>query len=99
MQVLIDGENLRHQIAHVLLAKGLITEVNNYFPFNLAGFCKAVIKDENVSVSYYTTKIKQPKYAIPKALENKITFITEANRRWVADLTNQSVRVVKAGYL
>jgi len=99
MRVLIDGENLRHQIAHVLLSKGLITEVNNYFPFDLAGFCGAIIKDETIEISYYTTKIKQPKYAIPKALEAKISTITEANRRWVADLTNQSVRVVKAGYL
>lgn len=99
MHILIDGENLRHQIAHVLLAKGLITEVNNYFPFNLAGFCKAIAQDDTATINYYTTKIKQPKYTIPKALEEKIATITEANRRWVADLTNQSVRVVKAGYL
>lgn len=99
MRVLIDGENLRHQIAHVLLAKNLITEVNAYFPFNLSGFCKTVLKDDSIEINYYTTKIKAPQYEIPAALTAKIAAITESNRRWVADLTNQSIRVIKAGHL
>jgi uncharacterized LabA/DUF88 family protein len=50
-------------------------------------------------ISYYTTRIKQPHFEIPEMLTNKITAIQESHRRWIAMLTNQGIRVIKAGNL
>ncbi len=99
MKVLIDGENLRHQLAHVLDYNQKITDHNAYFRFDLTGFISEVLHTENVDITYYTTRIKQPDQKIPVKLQNKITAISASKRRWVADLTNQNVTVVKAGYL
>lgn len=99
MKILIDGENLRHQIAHVLHTNQKISDWNDYFKFDLPGFLTEALRADTVDVTYYTTRIKQPEQKIPQQLQDKITDITTANRRWVADLTNQGVTVVKAGYL
>lgn len=99
MRVIVDGENLRHQIAHVLYAHKKITHKSDYFPFDLVGFLRDALRQEEVQVSYYTTKIRQPKHKIPVALKKQLAAVSLANRKWVADLTNQGVRVEKAGYL
>lgn len=100
-EILIDGENLRHQIAHVLQSAQKLKDKNGYFKFDLRGFlAEALHKNkENAKVVYYTTRIKQPKQKVPAKLQKRIDIISDANRRWVADLTNQNIRVVKAGYL
>ncbi|EDK72430.1 hypothetical protein TM7_0453, partial [candidate division TM7 genomosp. GTL1] len=94
-----DGENFRHQIAHILLEHEKITEKNIFFKFDFYGFCSEIIGEEHLKITYYTTKIKQPRQKIPKALEKNIASISAANRRWVAWLTNQKIKVVKAGHL
>ena len=99
MKILIDGENLRHQLAHVLYEHKIITDKNAYFQFNLAAFLQDALGVESVEATYYTTRIKQPNQKIPANLQKRITSISESNRRWVADLANQKIRVVKAGYL
>lgn len=99
MNVLIDGENLRHQIAHVLYQHKKISDKNAYFNFNLTQFLNDVLNSSSLKITYYTTRIKQPQQKIPIKLQKRITVITESNRRWIADLTNQRIRVVKAGYL
>lgn len=100
MRVLIDGENLRHQIAHVLKQHQKINDKNAYFAFNLVGFLKEVIQDrDDLEVTYYTTRVRQPVQKIPQKLQKQIVAIGEANRRWIADLTTQGIDVVKAGYL
>lgn len=99
MRVLIDGENLRHQVAHILYTNNKIKEKNGYFPFHLVAFLEEVLGDKALEPVYYTTRIKQPNMPVPIRLQKHITTIGEANRRWVADLTNQKVKVVKAGHL
>ncbi len=98
MKLLIDGENFRHQIAGVLAATGRIKDSNSYFRFDFAGFCAEVLGDKP-DITYYTTKIKRPRQKVPKRLDKQIDAILSANRRWIAQLTNQKIRVVKAGYL
>lgn len=99
MKILIDGENLRHQLAHVLYENKKITDKNAYFQFSLVDFFQEALHVSSVDASYYTTRIKQPKQKIPVNLQKRIDSISESNRRWVADLTNQQISVVKAGYL
>lgn len=99
MKLLIDGENFRHQIAGVLLKHKKITNKNDYFDFDFAGFCQEILQTEELEIEYFTTKIKQPKFKIPKSLSNLIKNINVQNRRWIAQLTNQKVKIIKAGYL
>ncbi len=99
MIVLIDGENLRHQIAHILKEESKIADKNAYFKFDLIGFLQEVLTQKNLDVTYYTTKIKQPQQKIPLKLQKRIAAIMDANRHWIADITNQQIKVVKAGYL
>ncbi|HTE57176.1 MAG TPA: NYN domain-containing protein [Verrucomicrobiae bacterium] len=99
MRVLVDGENLRHQLAHILKQHQKINDKHAYFRFDLVGFLRESLHVALVDVTYYTTRIKQPTQKVPIKLQKRITSISEANRRWVADLTNQKITVVKAGYL
>lgn len=98
-KVLIDGENLRHQIAHVLQAHKKISDKNGYFQFGLRSFLAEALHDEKLELTYYATRIKQPRQKIPSKLQKQITVISNANRKWVADLNNQNVKVIKSGYL
>lgn len=97
--VLVDGENFRHQIANVLLAKEMISDKNTFFKFNVADFFKEVISHDDLEIIYYTTKIKQPSYKVPQKLTTLIGKISIANRKWIAQLSNQNAKVIKAGHL
>lgn len=99
MKVLIDGENLRHQLAYVLYAHKKIIHKNDYFNFDLLGFLKEILHSNDLEITYYTTRIRQPAVKIPIKLKKQITAISMSNRRWIADLTNQGITVEKAGYL
>jgi uncharacterized LabA/DUF88 family protein len=99
MKILIDGENLRHQVAHVLKQNQKISDKHSYFRFDLVGFLQEALDTKSARVTYYTTRIKQPAQKVPVKLQKHITVISEANRRWIADMTNQRVTIVKAGYL
>lgn len=99
MKLLIDGENFRHQIANVLLANKKIKAKNDHFPFNFTGFCNELLKQQKIEIIYYSTRIKQPHYKIPTMLSAQITKISKANRKWIAQLTNSGVKVIKAGHL
>lgn len=99
MQIFIDGENFRHQIAHVLHFHNRLSDQNRYFPFDWSGFLREALHTDQADITYYTTKIKQPENPMPPKMAGKIQDITEANRRQLADLTNQGIKVVKAGYL
>jgi len=99
MKVLIDGENLRHRLAGILYQRKKIADKNANFKFDLYGFLQDSLRTKSLDVVYYTTRIKQPDYKIPVNLQKLITSISESNRRWIADLTNQDISIVKSGYL
>lgn len=99
MKFLVDGENFRHQIVSVLTAHKKLHEKNAFFTFDFRGFCEEVLGSKNVEIIYYTTKIRQPQQKIPKRLAKTIDDISTQNRKWIAQLTNQDIGIVKAGYL
>jgi uncharacterized LabA/DUF88 family protein len=99
VKVFIDGENLRHRLVEVLYQEHLIHDRDEMFRVDIRNLVEAALGEKPESISYYTTRIKQPKFEIPELLQHKITMIQESHRRWIAMLTNQGIKVVKAGNL
>lgn len=99
MKIIIDGENFRHQLAFVLLKNGKINDKIEYFKFDVRGFFEEVLEENALDIFYFTTRIKQPSFKIPLKLQKTINYIRESNRRWSADLTNNSISVIKAGHM
>ena len=99
MQILVDGENFRHQVANVLAEQGKVANKHEYFPFDWTGFLAEATGSPDNEITYYTTKIKYPNHPVSAEFEQRIADISAANRRQIADLTNQGIRVVKAGNL
>lgn len=99
MKVFIDGENMRHRLVEVLLGAGKIQDNEDYFKVDIHRLIATALGEEPEQISYYTTRIRQPDFEVPVSLRDKITSIQESHRRWIAELTNQGVRVVKAGLL
>lgn len=99
MKVYIDGENLRHRLVDVLLQEKLVPNREVQFNFNVPALLTTVLHEQPEQVIYYTTRIRRPKFTIPQKLAKRIQAIQESSRRWIAELTNQGLRIVKAGHL
>ena len=99
MKVFIDGENLRHRLVSVFHQEQLIGDTDDMFQADIRELVVRALGEDPESISYYTTRIKHPKFEIPELLTQKIATIQESHRRWIAMLTNQGIRVVKAGNL
>lgn len=99
MKVFIDGENMRHRLVSVLEGAHKIKDSEDYFKADLRALIGNNLPEQPEQISYYTTRIRQPDFDIPETLRDKITSIQESHRRWIAELTNQGIRVVKAGLL
>lgn len=99
MKVFIDGENMRHRLVSVLLESGRIHDSDDHFRADIRRLVTDTLGVAPDQISYFTTRIRQPEHEIPDRLRDKITQIQESHRRWIAELTNQGIRVVKAGLL
>lgn len=99
MQVYIDGENLRHRLVSVLHQEKLVHDRDDMFQVDVRALITGALGETPTNISYYTTRIRQPKFEIPELLATKIHTIQDSHRRWIAMLTNQKIKVVKAGNL
>lgn len=97
MKFIIDGENFRHQITEVLYRRKMMHE-GFQLHFDFAGFCQELLGPE-VEVYYYTTEIIPPHFSVPQKLAERLHEIEIADRRWLKQLEEQGVHVVKAGKL
>lgn len=99
MKVFIDGENMRHRLVEVLIGANMIPDAEAYFKTDIRKIITDVLGEQPEQISYYTTRIRQPDFEIPEKLLKEIVSIQESHRRWIAELTNQGIKVVKAGLL
>ncbi len=99
MRVIIDGENLRHQLAHVLYMHKKIQSANDYFSFALRKFIEDALGEKKLEIVYVAARVSMPKNRVPVQLKQKISAVNEANRQWTADLKRQNIIVEKAGFL
>lgn len=99
MKVFIDGENMRHRLVSVLEHAHKIEHSEDHFKVDIRRIVSNALGQTPETISYYTTRIHQPDFDIPERLRDMITSIQESHRRWIAELTNQGIRVVKSGNL
>lgn len=99
MKVFIDGENMRHRLVQVLLGAHKIEDSEANFKVDMHRLISQKLGQEPRQINYYTTRIRQPQFEVPEKLRDEITAIQEQHRRWIAELTNQGIVVVKAGLL
>ncbi len=99
MKVFIDGENLRHRLVSALYHERRIHDRDDMIKVDVRQLVTEALGEAPDEILYYTTKIRQPDFEIPHKLQHKITTIQESHRRWIADLTNQGIKVIKAGTL
>ncbi|MDB5168901.1 MAG: hypothetical protein JWO41_257 [Candidatus Saccharibacteria bacterium] len=99
MYAYIDGENFRHRLVEGLKGARLLENGHTPFRFNVPALITKVLGQRPIQINYYTSRVKQPTFPIPDKLAEQIDTISEINRRWIADLTNEGVNVIKAGFL
>ncbi|HSH55326.1 MAG TPA: NYN domain-containing protein, partial [Candidatus Limnocylindrales bacterium] len=99
MKVFIDGENLRHRLVSALYHERRIHDRDDMIKVDVRKLITEALGETPSEIIYYTTKIRQPDFEIPHKLQHKIELIQESHRRWIADLTNQGIKVIKAGTL
>jgi hypothetical protein len=100
MKVYIDGENFVHCLLHALRRKQHITHRNEIKAFDLAGLCREALGTDDVSILYYTTKLKAADAAIhgvatAKKSKEMIAWVSG----WHSMLVEQGITVVRAGNL
>jgi len=99
INVYIDGENLRHRVKDVLVEEKIIDKTEETFSFDLSGLVQQNLPKKDLSLAYYTTRVRKPNYEVPKEMFDKIERIQIANRPWLSQLSNQGIQIIKAGYL
>ncbi len=99
MKVYIDGENLRQRLVTTLQHQKRIHDRDEPFKFEIRKLVTSALGERPDEIIYYTTKIRQPKFDIPPPLQHKLEGIMDSHRRWIAELTNQGIKVIKGGTL
>ena len=99
MNVYIDGENLRHRLLTILIEEKQLVSSDDPFKFDIPKLLNVCLSNEPADIFYYTTRIKLPNFNVPEKLIKRIEAIQELSRRWIAGLTNQGIKVIKAGNL
>ncbi len=100
MKIYIDGENLMHSLVGVLQRHGRVGQRKELKAFDLAGLCREAVGTKDVTISYYTTKLKaahadtHDEFTADKSKE----IITWA-AGWNSMLVGQGISVVRAGNL
>lgn len=97
--VFVDGENFRQRLTEILEDLGLVKSGASY-SYDVAGLIKDVLGRDDAEILYYASEIKTPVGYTPSIpIKRRITKIKANMRRWVADLSNQGVKYIKAGNL
>lgn len=97
-KVYIDGENLLHVVAHVLIRAKLITHKRELKQFPVRSLLERAINlPAHTEILYYGTKLREMHK--PAELHKKSLEIIAQNRTIVAGLHAENVTYVRAGNL
>lgn len=96
--VFIDGENLRHKLAGVLVAHKRIKHGQELKTFDIKGLVKELLPEEGVpEIRYYGAKVRL--LGKHKVTRDKTLAIIQQKRAWNSTLKQQSIFYVEAGVL
>jgi uncharacterized LabA/DUF88 family protein len=100
MKVYIDGENFIHTLADVLRHHHKIEQRSQIKAFDLAGLCREVLGSKDLSIAYYTTKLKAAhEDTHGKAAADKSKEIIAWVAGWNTMLMEQGIEIIRAGHL
>lgn len=98
--VYVDGENFVHQMVHTLRRAGHIKHSSDIQGIDLAGLCRHSLGTDDITIRYYTTKLKRAKADVyDDELEKTTHSLLEWNAMWTKALQGQGITIVKAGNL
>lgn len=96
--IFIDGENLRHKLAEILIAKKRIDHSQKLKNFDISGLVEAVVPEaRDVEIRYYGAKIKQ--LGKQKTTRQRTIAMIQQKRAWNSNLKNQAITYIEAGAL
>ncbi len=95
--ILIDGENLRHRLAEVLVRNRRIPNGQKLRKFDVRGFVQEIIPEvKEPEIRYYGAKVKMMG---KQKTRRKTLAIIQQKRAWNSVLQQQRVQYVEAGSL
>ncbi|HTE22081.1 MAG TPA: NYN domain-containing protein [Candidatus Limnocylindria bacterium] len=96
--VFIDGENLRHKLAEVLVKHRKIRDGQNLKKFDIRGFVEALVPEpQGLEIRYYGAKVKLA--GKHKQTRQKTLAIIQQKRAWNSILKQQRVDYFETGAL
>lgn len=95
--VYIDGQNFLYKAAEVLIEAGLIAEKQELHTISLRKLFETLLKEEDVEIRYYGTKLKKHKHT--PEIEEKSKVMIDSQRRLKNSLEKQSIAFVESGKL
>jgi hypothetical protein len=97
MIVYLDGENVTHQIMDILRRSGRFDTRDDLLKVNIVDLIRKLVGTPDFTVKYYTTSLKLIK--TDEDLEKRSSEMIAWTAQWVNHLTEQGVKVIKAGKL
>lgn len=96
--VFIDGENLRHRIADILLQERVIKSGFDLKKFNIRGLIEKVVPEaKNAQMRYFGAKVRIR--GSTKFMRDKTLKIVQQKRPWNAYLGEQKIKYIESGNL
>jgi len=91
--ILVDGENFTHNLVRNLKSQGLVRSRTGLSKLNMAHITYFA---KGAAINYYSNMIRVPKTS---PLFSRAQNITKWNAKWIPYITNQGIRIIKAGLL
>jgi uncharacterized LabA/DUF88 family protein len=95
--VYVDGQNFMYKAAEVLIAASKIKHKQDLHTISLRALCENLLKEEDVEIRYYGTRLKNHRHTPEIALKSK-TMI-DSQRRLRNSLAKQNIIFVDSGKL
>jgi hypothetical protein len=97
MIIYLDGENVVHQLMDVLRRTGRMQTRDDLLGINLVALIKQLVGTDSFQVKYYTTTLQLVK--TDEEMEKRSAEMIAWTAKWVNNLTDQGIEVIKAGKL
>lgn len=100
INVYIDGENFRKNLARSLTSSGLLSSERLLLAYPIRTLIEDLFESTDITLNYYASKIKLPVgYTPSDEVLQQVSEIREYSRHWVSSLVNQNISYIKAGNL